>query len=84
MASSLATSWSAQTDRIARAYRAVEGIGGNFHVTGIPDDYPGELPPANFAPEVMTPLFAFGERMARNGNPWLAEPPGINWLERMD
>lgn len=84
MASSWATSWSAQTNQLVRAYQAAKGMDAGFHVVGIPGDYAGELPLSSFEPEVMTPLFRFGESLGRGGGFWLSEPPGINWRERVD
>lgn len=81
MASGMATSWSAQTDRLARAYHAARRIGAEFHIAGIAQDYAGELPLASFDPDTMTPLFRYGEELARRGACWLPEPPGINWRE---
>ena len=83
-ASSWATSWSAQTDRLARAYQAAKGINADFHLVGIPDDYSGDLPLASFDPETMTPLFRYGETLARSGQFWLSEPPGIGWREKLN
>jgi hypothetical protein len=84
MASSWATSWSAQTDRLVRAYQATKGMDAKFHLVGIPEDYAGDLPLASFDPETMTPLFRYGETLAQNGHVWLSEPPGIDWRERLD
>lgn len=84
MASSWATSWSAQTDRLVRAYQAAKGMDANFHLAGIPDDYAGDLPLASFDPDKMTPPFRFGEKRARRGRFWLSEPPGIDSRERLE
>lgn len=83
-ASSWATSWSAQTDRLVRAYQGAKGIGAGFHLVGIPGDYPGDLPLASFDPETMAPLFRHGEALGRSGAFWLSAPPGIDWRERLD
>jgi hypothetical protein len=80
-AAAWATSWSAQTDRLVRAYQGARGMGAGFHLVGIPDDYPGELPLASFDPATMTPLFRYAETMGSSGAFWLAEPPGIDWRE---
>ena len=83
MASSWATSWSAQTNQLVRAYQAVKGVGAGFHLAGIPADYPGALPLASFDPETMTPLFRFGEISAQRDDFWRSEPEGIDWRERL-
>jgi hypothetical protein len=84
MASSWATSWSAQTDRLVRAYQTAKCIDAGFHLVGIPDDYAGALPLASFDPKTMTPLFRYAERLAGSGQFWLSEPQGIDWRERLD
>jgi predicted acylesterase/phospholipase RssA len=82
LAASWATSWSAQTNQLVRAYRAATGIGAGFHLAGVPEDYDGALPMTSFDPEVTVPLFRYGESLARKGELWLSEPPGIDWRER--
>jgi hypothetical protein len=77
-----ATSWAAQTDRLARAYLGARDRAIGFHIIGIPDDYPDELPLTSFDPATMGPLFRFGANLARTGDFWLDAPPGVSEIEK--
>lgn len=83
-AASWATSWSAQTSQMVRAYRAANGIGMGFHLAGIPDDYDGPLPIVGFVPDEMQALFEFGQSRAKSAGFWLQAPPGIDPREHPD
>lgn len=82
MASSWSTSWSAQSDRLARAHGLARGMGAGLHLAGIPDDYDGELPLASFDPVAMSRLFHFAEQWMRSGGVWLDAPPGLSSREQ--
>lgn len=83
-ASGWATSWSAQTNQLVRAYRAARGMKVGFHLAGIPGDYGGPMPTASFDPREMAGLFRYGESLVQSASFWLSEPPGINWRERLE
>src|SRR5690606_5328979 len=53
IASNWITSWAAQNSLVVRLYRVTRGLGWDFHLAGIPREYAGGLPSANFDPARM-------------------------------
>lgn len=57
-------------------YRRARDGGADFNLLGVPADFK-ETPKQAFDPAYQSRLFDLGERIGRNGGPWMKVPPSI-------